>query len=96
MRYKARLTIYSNIKPTEILNFDSNSKASLLRRVVKTVKKLDNNDTISLSLSHGYIRDDGLRCYEPLYPFKSIVEIYTKEELIIKIKDFFDNIIFLD
>lgn len=95
MKYKARLTIYSNTKPTEILDFGSNSKGRLLSRVLKTVKKLDNNDTISLGFSHNYIRD-GLRYYEPCYPFKSIVEIFTKEELVIKIKNYFNSIIFLD
>lgn len=95
MKYKARLTIYSNTNPTEFLDFESNSKGRLLSKILKTVKKLDQDVTIELGLSHNYIRD-GLKYYEPCAPLKSIVEIFTKEELIRKIKDYFNNIIFLD
>lgn len=95
MKYNARLTIYSNTNPTEFLNFESNSKERLLSQILKTVKKLDSNDTIQLGLSHNYIRD-GHKYYEPCYPLNSIVEIFTKEELVIKIKNYFNSIIFLD
>lgn len=96
MKYKARLTIYSNTNSTDILDFKSNSKGRLLSRILKTVKTLNEDDTIMLGMSHNYIRD-GLKYYEPCYPFlNSMVEIFTKEELIKKIKDYFNNIIFLD
>lgn len=95
MKYNARLTIYSNTKPTEFLDFESNSKGRLLSKVLKTVEKLDNNDIIQLGLSHNYIKD-GHKCYEPCEPLNSIVEIFTKEELVIKIKNYFNSIIFLD
>lgn len=95
MKYTARMTIYSNTKPTDILDFESNSKGRLLSRVLKTVKKLDQDDTIMIGMSHNYTRD-GIRYYEPCLPFESILEIFTKEELIIKIKDYFNSIIFLD
>lgn len=95
MKYKARLTIYSDTKPTDILDFESNNKGRLLIRILKTVKKLDQNDTIMIGISHNYTRD-GVKYYEPCDPFKSIVEIFTKEELILKIKDYFNKKIFLD
>lgn len=95
MNYKARMTIYSNTKPTDILDFESNSKGRLLSKILKTVKKLDQDDTIMIGLSHNYIRD-GIRYYEPCYPLNSIVEIFTKDELVIKIKNYFNSIIFLD
>lgn len=90
MKYKARLTIYSNTNSTDILEFNSNSKGRLLIRILKTIKILDPDDTIMLGMSHNYIRD-GVKYYEPCDPFKSIVEIFTKEELILKIKDYFNK-----
>lgn len=80
---------YKAIIKTETLDlkFGSNSKIRLLKRVLKNIKKLSQDETITLStLIKGYI--NGYECYTPCYPCEQYVVEFSKEELQKKLEDY--------
>lgn len=85
MNYKA--TIITN---TVKLEFGSKSKELLLKRVLKAVKKLNQEETITLS-TRLKCKIDGHECYTPCYPCEFISEDFTKEEIIEKLERYLDR-----
>lgn len=90
MKYRAIF----NTKTTK-LEFSAKSKGRLLIRLMKEVKKLNEGEVISLSTMIKS-KIDGYDCYTPCYPCEFASEDFTKEELLEKLKDYFNSILELD
>jgi hypothetical protein len=87
MNYKAII-----ITKTNNVEFGSHSKELLLARVMREVKKFNDDETITLSTwIKGYI--NGKERFTPCYPCKFMSEDFTKKELVKKLKTYFNSLL---
>jgi hypothetical protein len=87
MNYKAIITT-----KTTNMEFGSHSKELLLARVMREVKKFNDDETITLSTwIKGYI--NGKERFTPCYPCKFMSEDFTKKELVKKLKTYFNSLL---
>lgn len=85
MNYKATI-----ITETIKIEFGSKTKELLLKRVLRTIKKINQEQTITLSTRlKSYL--EGHECYTPCYPCEFISEDFTKDELVEKLEDYLNR-----
>lgn len=85
MNFKATIITKNNK-----LEFESKSKELLLKRVRREVKKINEDEVITLSTQiKGFI--NGRECFTPCYPCEFYSEDFTKEELLEKIECYLDG-----
>ena len=87
MNYKA-IIITKNTN----IEFGAHSKELLLARVLREVKKINEDEIITLSTwIKGYINDK--ERFTPCYPCKFMSEDFTKKELVKKLKTYLNSLL---
>ena len=87
MNYKAII-----ITKTTNIEFGALSKELLLARVLREVKKINEDEVITLSTwIKGYINDK--ERFTPCYPCKFMSEDFTKKELVKKLKTYLNSLL---